>query len=58
MDKQVDQAFYRQLEAAPCLQMLALMGDFNQPDISRKDNTAEDKQPRRFLEYTDDTCLT
>ena len=54
----MDEAFYRQLEAASCLQTLALMGDFNQPDMCRRDNTAEHKQSRRFLECTDDAFLT
>ncbi|GAB0178980.1 hypothetical protein GRJ2_000363300 [Grus japonensis] len=33
------------------------MGDFNHPDIFWKDNTAEHKQSRRFLECVDDDFL-
>ncbi|XP_040976894.1 cytosolic carboxypeptidase 1 isoform X2 [Aquila chrysaetos chrysaetos] len=38
--KKMDQAFYRQLEAASCLQALVLVGDFNHPNICWRNNTA------------------
>jgi len=37
---------------------LVLVGDFNLPDICWKQNTAERKQPRRFLECVEDNFLT
>ncbi|GAB0190799.1 hypothetical protein GRJ2_001545200 [Grus japonensis] len=52
-----DEALYRQIEAASCLQALVLMGDFNHPDICWRDNTAEHKQSRKFLECVDDNFL-
>ena len=33
-EEEVDEAFYRQLQAASQSQALALMGDFNHPDLS------------------------
>ncbi|GAB0189075.1 hypothetical protein GRJ2_001372800 [Grus japonensis] len=36
---------------------LVLMGDFNNPDICWRDNTAGHKQSRRFLECIDDNFL-
>ena len=36
----------------------SLVGDFNFPDVSWKDNTAERKQPRRSLEWVEDNFLT
>lgn len=33
------------------------MKDFNNPDISWRDNPRGHKQSRRFLGYTDDNCL-
>lgn len=44
-------AFFRQLEEAPCLQALVLVGDFNHSYIWWKDNT--EVQSRRFLK-----CIT
>ncbi|GAB0208867.1 mitochondrial enolase superfamily member 1 [Grus japonensis] len=52
-----DEALYRQIGAASCSQALVLMGDFNHPDICWRDNTAERKQSRKFLECVDDNCL-
>ncbi|GAB0189120.1 hypothetical protein GRJ2_001377300 [Grus japonensis] len=52
-----DEALYRQIEAASCSQALVLMGDFNHPDIYCRDNTAEHKQSRKFLECVDDNFL-
>ena len=34
------------------------MKDFNNPDTCWRDNPTEHKQYRRFLGYTDDSCLT
>ncbi|GAB0206583.1 mitochondrial enolase superfamily member 1 [Grus japonensis] len=53
----VDEALYRQIGAASCSQALVLMGDFNHPDICWRDNTAEHKQSRKFLECVDDNFL-
>ncbi|KAK4829843.1 hypothetical protein QYF61_006853 [Mycteria americana] len=54
-EEQMDEALYRQIGAASCLQILVLMGDFNQPDIYWRDNTAGHKQSRRFLECIADS---
>ena len=56
--EEVDEVFYRQLEVALRLQTLVLMGDFNHSDICWSDNTAQHKQPRRFLKSADDNFLT
>ncbi|GAB0209186.1 triadin [Grus japonensis] len=52
-----DEALYRQIGAASCSQALVLMGDFNHPDIRWRDNAAERKQSRKFLECIDDNFL-
>ncbi|GAB0195117.1 mitochondrial enolase superfamily member 1 [Grus japonensis] len=52
-----DEAFYRQIGAASRSQALVLMGDFSHPDICWRDNAAERKQSRRFLECVDDNFL-
>ncbi|GAB0205472.1 mitochondrial enolase superfamily member 1 [Grus japonensis] len=54
---QADEALYRQIGAASRSQALVLMGDFNHPDICWRDNTAEHKQSRKFLECVDDNFL-
>ncbi|GAB0204964.1 hypothetical protein GRJ2_002962000 [Grus japonensis] len=54
---QADEAVYRQIGAASRSQALVLMGDFNHPDICWRDNTAEHKQSRKFLECVDDNFL-
>ncbi|GAB0209576.1 hypothetical protein GRJ2_003423300 [Grus japonensis] len=54
---QADEALYRQMEAASRSQALVLMGDFNHPDICWRDNAAERKQSRKFLECVDDNFL-
>ncbi|XP_028941571.1 actin-related protein 6-like, partial [Antrostomus carolinensis] len=56
-DEEVDEAFYRQLAAAPQLQALVLMGDFNYPGISWNAYTASHSQSRRFLQCTDGNFL-
>ncbi|KAF4804354.1 hypothetical protein TURU_008626 [Turdus rufiventris] len=56
--EEVDEAFYRQLEAASQSQVLVLVGDFNYPDICWKSNTAKHKQSKRFLESFDDNFLS
>lgn len=56
-EEEVDKAFFRQLEEASCSQVLVFTGDLKQPDICWKNNTAELKQLRKFLEYTDDNFL-
>ncbi|GAB0197130.1 hypothetical protein GRJ2_002178300 [Grus japonensis] len=52
-----DEALYRQIGAASCSQALVLTGDFSHPDICWRDNAAERKQSRRFLECIDDNFL-
>ncbi|GAB0209401.1 hypothetical protein GRJ2_003405800 [Grus japonensis] len=54
---QADEALYRQIGAASHSQALVLMGDFNHPDICWRDNAAEHKQSRKFLECVDDNFL-
>lgn len=50
----VDEAFFRQLEESSRLQALVLVRDFSRFDIWWKDNTAKQKQSRRFLECIDE----
>ncbi|GAB0190424.1 hypothetical protein GRJ2_001507700 [Grus japonensis] len=52
-----DKAIHRQIGAASCSQALVLMGDFSHPDICWRDNAAEHKQSRKFLECVDDNFL-
>ncbi|GAB0209914.1 hypothetical protein GRJ2_003457100 [Grus japonensis] len=52
-----DEALYRQIGAASHSQALVLIGDFNHPDICWRDNAAERKQSRKFLECVDDNFL-
>ncbi|GAB0195099.1 mitochondrial enolase superfamily member 1 [Grus japonensis] len=52
-----DEALCRQIGAASRPQALVLMGDFNHPDICWRDNAAERKQSRKFLECVDDNFL-
>jgi len=56
-EKEVNEAFYRQLKAASQSEVLVLMGDFNHPDISWEDHTARHMQSRRFLQSIDDNFL-
>jgi len=56
-EEEVDEAFYRQLQAASQSQALVLMGDFNQPDISWEGYTARHTQFWRFLQSIDDNFL-
>ncbi|KAM4642928.1 uncharacterized protein AAGF69_015296 isoform 1-T2 [Amazona ochrocephala] len=53
----VDEALYRQIGAASCLQDLVLMGHFNHPDICWRDVMARHKQSRRFLDCVEDNFL-
>ncbi|TRZ09133.1 hypothetical protein HGM15179_017974 [Zosterops borbonicus] len=57
-EEEVDEAFYRQLEAASQFQALVLVGDLNYPDICWRSNTAKRKHSRRFLESIDDNFLS
>jgi len=57
LEEEVDEAFYRQLQAASQSQALVLMGDFNHPDISWEDHTARHMQSRRFLQSIDDNFM-
>ncbi|GAB0206600.1 mitochondrial enolase superfamily member 1 [Grus japonensis] len=52
-----DEALYRQIGAASHSQALVLMGDFNHPDICWRDNRAEHKRSRKFLECVEDKFL-
>ncbi|XP_075302833.1 uncharacterized protein LOC142365677 isoform X1 [Opisthocomus hoazin] len=56
-EEEVDEAFYRQLQAASQSQALVLMGDLNHPDISWEDHTARHMQSRRLLQSIDDNFL-
>jgi len=56
-EEEVDEAFYRQLQAASQSQALVLMGDFNHPDISWEDHTARHMQSWRFLQSIYDNFL-
>ena len=51
-EEEVDEAFYKQLQAASQSQALVLMGDFNHPDISWEVHTGRHLQSRRFLWYS------
>ena len=53
-EEEVDEAFYRQLQAASQSQALVLMGDFNHPDISWEDHKSRQAQSRRCLQSSDD----
>ncbi|KAK4815887.1 hypothetical protein QYF61_009938 [Mycteria americana] len=57
-DEETDELFYKQLGEASRSLALVLVGDFNLPDVCWKYNTAERKQPRRFLERVADNFLT
>jgi len=56
-EEEVDEAFYKQLQAASQSQALVLMGDFNHPDISWEDHTTRHMQSRRFLQSINDNFL-
>jgi len=56
-EEEVDEAFYRRLQAASQSQALVLMGDFNHPDISWEAHTVRQAQSRRFLQSIDDNFL-
>lgn len=53
-DKEEDEIFYKQLEPLA----LAVMGDFDLPDVCWKYNMAERKESRGFLEHVEENCLT
>lgn len=56
--EEVDEAIYRQLEAATKSKALVLVGDFNHPDICWRNNMAKHKQSSRFLESVGHNFLT
>jgi len=56
-EEEVEEAFYKQLQAASQSQALVLVGDLNYPDISWEDHTARQVQSRRFLQSIDDNFL-
>jgi len=56
-EEEVDEAFYKQLEAASQSQALVFVGDFNHPDISWEDHTARHMQSWRFLRSINDNFL-
>jgi len=49
-----DEAFLLQLQEASRSLSLILWGDFNHPNICWKSNVVSSRQPRRFLECTED----
>lgn len=51
---QGDEYLHRQRGAASWSQALVLIGDFNQPNICWRNNAAEHRQSRRFLECLDE----
>lgn len=53
----VGQAFCRPVGAASCSQALLIMGNFKHPIICWRDNIAEHKPSRRFLESMNDNFL-
>ncbi|KAJ7402889.1 hypothetical protein BTVI_82469 [Pitangus sulphuratus] len=56
-EKEVDEAFYRQFEAASKSQAVVLVGDFSYPDICWRSTTVKDNHSTRFLESVDDNFL-
>jgi len=52
-EEEIDEVFYRQLQAASKSQALVLMEDFNHPDIICEDHTARQAQSKRFLQSID-----
>lgn len=48
--EEVDEAFYKQLEVASQSQPLALVGDFNHPDVCWVSNSARHVQSEQFLQ--------
>jgi len=57
-DEEVDEVLCKRLAEVSQLLALVLVRDLNSPDVCWKYNTAERKQPRRFLEYVADNFLT
>lgn len=53
VEEEADEVLYRQLEVASQSQALVLIEDFNHLDICWKNHTVSHKQPKRFLESTD-----
>jgi len=56
-EEEVDEAFYRQLQAASQSQALDLMGDFNHPGICWEDHTARHTKCRRLLQSKNNNFL-
>jgi len=56
-EEEVDEAFYRQLQAGSQSQALVLLGDFNHPDISWEDHTARQAQSGSFLQSIDNFLM-
>jgi len=56
-EEEIDETFYRQLQAASQSQALVLLGDFNHPDISWEDHTVRQRQSRRFLQRINGNIL-
>ncbi|KAK4818201.1 hypothetical protein QYF61_008585 [Mycteria americana] len=57
-DEEADEIFCKWLREVSQSLAFVLKGDFNLPDVCWKYNTAERKQPRRFLECVEDNFLT
>jgi len=53
-----DEPFLLQLQEASRSQSLVLLADFNHPDTCWKSNVVSSRQPRRFLECTEDHFLS
>ena len=49
----MDEALYKETEAASHSQNIVLIGDFNHSDICWRDNTAGHKKSKKFLECVD-----
>ncbi len=53
----MDEVLYKQIGAATHSQNMVLMGDFNNPGICWRDNTAMHQKLKRFPECADDNFL-
>lgn len=56
-EEQVDEAFYGQLEMALQPQALVALGDLNHTDACWRDNMAQHRQPRKFLQVAEDNFV-
>ena len=56
-EDRVDEALYKQIGAASHSQNMALIGNFNHPNICWRDNTVMHQKSKRFLESVDGKSL-